>query len=217
MIAGALRAMLPPEVVVVAGPVSGFDGALWPEEREAVARALDKRLTEFTAGRVAARRALAELGVAECALPRGAGGAPVWPAGVVGSLSHSTGMVAAVVARAGAVAGLGVDLEAVDDRAEGMADMICVAGEAEAARAWEAGILRVFSAKEAAYKAMYPRVGAFFGFDSMQIALQGDGFSGRVLRDLGPVRAGTVVEGRQAMAAGFVVSAIALRGEMWQE
>jgi 4'-phosphopantetheinyl transferase EntD len=217
VIAETLRAMLPAEVALAAGPVSRFDGALWPEERAAVARALAKRLGEFTAGRVAARAALGALGVADCAIPRGEGGAPVWPAGVVGSLSHSAGMVAAVVARAGGVAALGVDLEAVDDRAEGMADMICVPGEAEAARPWEAGILRVFSAKEAAFKALHPRVGFHFGFDSMEMALGPEGFAGRVLRDLGPVGAGTVVAGRQAVVDGFVVTAIVMRGEMWQE
>jgi 4'-phosphopantetheinyl transferase EntD len=217
VIGAALRAMLPAEVAVAAGPLSGFDGPLWPEERAAVARALAKRLREFTAGRCAARQAMAELGVSVCGVPRGTAGVPVWPEGVTGSLSHSAGMVAAVVARRGGVVALGVDLEMVSARAEGMAEMICNPGEAEAARGWEAGILRVFSAKEAAFKALYPRVGFYFGFDSMEIRLDAEGFAGRVGRDLAWVAAGTVVTGRQAVVAGFVVTAVVLQGEMWQE
>ncbi len=133
----ALRSLLPPEVAVVTGPVAGLTGPLFQQEQAAIARALPKRVAEFTAGRIAARRALAQVGVTTGALERGPGGIVLWPAGATGSISHGGGMVAAVaVAQTGAaadIATLGVDLEPLSDRAEGLADTIATADEADAA------------------------------------------------------------------------------------
>jgi 4'-phosphopantetheinyl transferase EntD len=217
----ALRSLLPPEVAVVAGPVSGFTGPLFPQEQAAIARAVPKRVAEFTAGRIAARWALSQAGVTTVALERGAGGAVVWPAGATGSISHGGGMVAAVaVARVGVaadVATLGVDLEPLSDRAEGLVETIATPEEADRARTWEGGLLRVFSAKEAAFKALYPRVGAYFGFHALEVTLADRGFVAQLTRPLGPAAAGATVTGGQAIAAGFVVSAVVLRGEMWRE
>ena len=221
MIGPALCSLLPPEVAVVTGPVAGLAGPLFPQEQAAIARALPKRVAEFTAGRIAARRALAQAGVMAGALERGPGGIVLWPDGATGSISHGGGMVAAVaVAQAGAaadVATLGVDLEPLSDRAEGLADTIATPEEADRARSWEGGLLRVFSAKEAAFKALYPRVGAYFGFHALEVTLSDGGFAARLARPLGAVAEGTTVAGGQAVAQGFVVSAVVLRGEMWRE
>jgi 4'-phosphopantetheinyl transferase EntD len=217
----ALRSLLPPEVAVVAGPVVGFTGPLFPPEQATIARAVPKRVAEFTAGRIAARRALSQAGVTAGALERGPGGAVVWPMGATGSISHGGGMVAALaVAQAGTaedIATLGVDLEPLSDRAEGLVDTIATPDEAKRAREWEGGLLRVFSAKEAAFKALYPRVGAYFGFHALEVTLAKRGFVARLVRPLGDVATDAVVTGGQALAAGFVVSAVVLRGQMWRE
>lgn len=221
MIEPALRGLLPPEVAVVTGPVAGFSGPLFPQEQAAIARALPKRVAEFTAGRIAARRALAQAGVTACALERGPGGAVVWPEGTAGSISHGGGMVAAIaVAQAGSAADvvtLGLDLEPLSDRAEGLAETIATPDEADRARLWEGGLLRVFSAKEAAFKALYPRVGAYFGFHALEVTLSDHAFVARLARPLGAFAEGTTVVGGQAVAQGFVVSGVVLRGEMWRE
>ena len=63
---------------------------LLPEERGAVAKAVPKRVAQFTAGRVCARRALAQLGNTEpVPILMGEDRAPQWPAGYVGSISHT--------------------------------------------------------------------------------------------------------------------------------
>lgn len=88
---------------------------LTPSEHRCLPGAGQRRVREFAAGRWHAKRALAELGVQATELPRRDDGAPAWPDGVVGSLAHAWHgeqvFVIAVVARAGCVAALGVDLE----------------------------------------------------------------------------------------------------------
>nr|WP_284287855.1 hypothetical protein [Angustibacter aerolatus] len=58
-----------------------------------------------------ARQALRSLGVAPAPLPRGERGAPAWPLGVVGSITHCDGYRGAAVAAATECAAVGVDAE----------------------------------------------------------------------------------------------------------
>ncbi len=83
---------------------------LRPEEEVAMTRAVAKRRAEFRSGRHVAHLALHELGL-DGPLPRREDGAPVWPDGAVGSISHGGGLCAALVLRDGAVVGCGVDVE----------------------------------------------------------------------------------------------------------
>src|SRR4051812_2128234 len=62
---------------------------LFSEELEVVSRAVAKRKREFALGRMCAHRALSALGVPACGLPMAADRSPVWPSGIVGSITHS--------------------------------------------------------------------------------------------------------------------------------
>ncbi len=68
----------------------GDENALLPEETPAFASSVPKVRRASGAARIVARQLLKGLGQPECALPRGSGGAPTWPAGVVGSLAHDS-------------------------------------------------------------------------------------------------------------------------------
>lgn len=97
-----IEELLPGSVVAVEayGAEAAVDDApLYPEERAVVARAVAKRRREFTAVRVCARRAMEKLGVAAPVLP-GTRGAPGWPEGLLGSMTHCTGYCAAALVRA---------------------------------------------------------------------------------------------------------------------
>jgi 4'-phosphopantetheinyl transferase EntD len=63
----------------------------FPGEADLVADAVEKRRREFVTTRRCARQALAQLGVPPVPIRPGPGRAPVWPAGVVGSLTHCAG------------------------------------------------------------------------------------------------------------------------------
>jgi enterobactin synthetase component D len=127
--------------------------------------AVPKRKIQFLAGRFCAREAIAALmptlngGV----LPQDSDGCPVWPQGLVGSISHTDACATAAVARIGEATGLGVDVELFMSRAAADEVARLVASEDEALLAAEAASLDrpqsltlLFSAKESLFKALYP-------------------------------------------------------------
>jgi 4'-phosphopantetheinyl transferase EntD len=146
---------------------------LWPEEAEAVARAVANRVRQFAAGRHCARAAMAELGLAPAAVPVGERRAPRWPVGLRGSISHTDGYAVAVVRRVGGGEGdrwsVGIDAEQVGRVTEHLhprlftpAEQQWLAALAPLERAWAAAA--VFGAKEAFYKAQFPLTAAWVGF-----------------------------------------------------
>lgn len=173
---GPLEGLLPP-VVAVEESAGAMAGELWPVERLAVAGAAGRRVSDFAAGRAAARSALARLGHPAVAVPVGRRRQPVWPPGVVGSITHTEGHVAAAVAWADDVRALGIDVEKVDAVGPDLA--LHVVGPAEAGpwrqamgRAWAAA---VFSLKESVFKATYPLAGVELGFLDVATDVAPDG------------------------------------------
>src|SRR4051812_37106994 len=82
---------------------------LFLAEEAGVANAVPARRAEYAAVRSCARAALERLGLGAVAVPAGADRAPVWPTGVVGSMTHCESYRAAAVAPAAAWVGLGID------------------------------------------------------------------------------------------------------------
>ena len=85
-----------PGADVLVARITDCEAALFPDEQAAVSRAVEKRRAEFAAGRSLARIALTEIGHAPCAIAQ-ADRAPVWPLGIVGSITHSNDYVAVCV------------------------------------------------------------------------------------------------------------------------
>jgi 4'-phosphopantetheinyl transferase EntD len=82
-----LERILPPGVTVVS--TTGERSVdLYPEEEAAVGNAVEKRRREFVTARACAREALAQLGLPAQPIPAGPRGEPVWPQGVVCSITH---------------------------------------------------------------------------------------------------------------------------------
>jgi len=103
---------------------------LFPEERAVISRAAEVRQREFTTARACARAALAKLDRPPVAIPPGPRGAPKWPEGVIGSITHCTGYRAAAVALTRDVVALGVDAEPNEGLPNhGMLDMVARAEE----------------------------------------------------------------------------------------
>lgn len=112
-----LREMLPHGVQVAAGPA--LAAPLTANESASLGAVDGYRAREFASGRAYAKRALVMLGVGDADLPIGPNRSPLWPCGIVGSISHarcSDGHlhVAAAVARANTVSTLGIDIETAD-------------------------------------------------------------------------------------------------------
>jgi 4'-phosphopantetheinyl transferase EntD len=215
-----LAEIMPPEVAADEAFGDVLDIVLFPEEEAALGRAVDKRRREFTTARACARAGLAKLGVPPAPIVPGLRGAPQWPPGIVGSMTHCAGYRAAAVARAGDILTLGLDAEPDDRLPEGVLDAITTADErtrlcalASAARApsWDR---LLFSAKESVYKAWFPLTRRWLGFEEAAITINpADGtFAARVLV-AGPVLDGhrlSAFAGRWLARDGLILTAIAV-------
>ncbi len=192
-------------------------------------RAVPARVRSYVAGRHCAMRSLRDLdsGAADppTPVPPGTGplGAPMWPAGVVGSITHSAALAIAVVARGVAVRGLGIDCELVmsADAAEEVADRVVPEANRTAPFRREAAtfdraafVSAVFSAKESVYKCLNPLTGAFFGFEAVtleSVDRAGGTMGFRVTRDLGPgAPEGLALTVRFHFESDHVVTALSL-------
>jgi len=167
-------------VIVDLGELAGPDDAeaalaqLAPAEQQRAAELAAVRRRDFIAGRTALRLALAETPTAGVAMLSDDRGAPVLPAGWVGSLSHKGGLAAALVAPAGG-GHIGIDLErAVAPRAD-IARRILTPREQAALddRAPGRGpeVTLRFAIKEAIYKAVDPYVRRYVGFTEVELDL----------------------------------------------
>jgi 4'-phosphopantetheinyl transferase EntD len=218
-----LERILPPSVAAVEtfGDVPG--ATLFPEEAAVVARAVSQRRTEFASARACARAALARLGEPPAPILPGVRGAPRWPAGLTGSITHCDGYRAAAVARTADVATLGLDAEPNEALPDGVYDMIALAGEQSRIAGLTTAGSRVcwdrllFCAKEAVYKAWFPVAQRWLDFHEADITIDAaatDGdhgiFSARLLVP-GPLVAGsplTELRGRWLAARGLLLTAI---------
>jgi 4'-phosphopantetheinyl transferase EntD len=170
-----IAALLPDTVAVVTAQPGDEQRPLFTDEERFVANAVPSRRAEFAAGRACGRAALRALGLPEVAILADERRAPLWPDGVVGSITHCAGFTAAAVAMRRDVAMLGIDAErrgALDD-----AELVLAAGERRRAAAVlgaDADMV-LFSAKESIYKAWYPATGRWLDFHDVTLAVGHDG------------------------------------------
>jgi 4'-phosphopantetheinyl transferase EntD len=218
-----LSSLLPAEVAVVEAFDDLEDAVLLPGEEAAIERAVPKRRREYTTTRHCARLALARLGLPPTAIGSGGNREPLWPDGVVGSMTHCDGYRAAAVARSGSVAGVGVDAEPHAPLPEGVFDTIARPDEVPMLAALAAAQPEVswdrllFSAKESVYKAWFPVAGRWLGFGDASLDVEpgiaaedgtvAGGYTVRIHQSGAPV---TRMTGRWRVESGFVLTAITL-------
>lgn len=215
-----MRDLLPPMVAVaVAGPAD-WAGELLPAERACLSDgAVESRRRDFTAGRVCARRALAGLGLSALPVPAAADRSPVWPAGVVGTITHTHGYCAAAAARSVEIRSVGMDAERHKELSPGVRRLICLPEEEESFARLPAGIswqAVVFSAKESVYKVWHPIVGTWLDFHDARVELDPD--AGTFTARIAPARvdaaeiadAPSLITGRFMVDDEFVRTAAAL-------
>ncbi len=188
--------ILPPAAIGAESFGDEPDTWLFPEERSALGEVGEARRREYTTVRHCARRAVRGLGVAPAPLLPGVRGAPRWPDGVVGSMTHCAGYRAAAVARLTEVGTLGIDAEPHAPLPEGVLGFIALPAESAqvdqlSRRHPEVHWDRLlFCAKEAVYKAWFPVTHSWLGFDGAMISLTSDGtFHARILAPAPPQQA----------------------------
>jgi 4'-phosphopantetheinyl transferase EntD len=172
-----IEELLPPEAAAEETYGDAPATALFPEEEALLARAVDKRRREFTTVRACARTALARLDVAPAPILPGEGRAPIWPAGIVGSMTHCDGYRASAVARARDLLTIGIDAEPNGPLPDGVLEAVSRPEE----RTWLTDLLAaepdvrwdrlLFSAKESVYKAWFPLTRRWLGFEDASVTV----------------------------------------------
>jgi 4'-phosphopantetheinyl transferase EntD len=194
------------------------EAELFPEEEAAVARAVPKRRGEFSTVRACARVALARLGIPPAPIVPGTRGAPQWPAGVVGSITHCDDYRACAVARESDVVTIGLDAEPHGTLPHGVLNLVSSAQERDGLARLSAAAPEVhwdrilFCAKESVYKAWFPLTHRWLNFEDAHVDIDpaSGTFSARLLVK-GPVVNGAVIDGfngRWLVGNGLIATAI---------
>ena len=156
-----LGCLFPPGALVAELREPGNPSLLLHEEAQYIGKAVLKRVQEFAAGRLCARALLSEFGVKDFPVTVADDRQPVWPEALVGSITHTQGLCAAVVAERALLRAVGLDSEVAGSVKAELWPSICTPAEiewlrslAESERTIAATL--IFSAKEAFYKCQYP-------------------------------------------------------------
>jgi 4'-phosphopantetheinyl transferase EntD len=175
-----------------------------PDEDVWVASSSPARRREFALGRFCARAALIQMGAGDVVIAPGPDGAPVWPAGIVGSITHTAGYAAAIVGSRSDFLGIGVDAERIGGVTEHLFPKLFDSQERallatldEEKRCLVSTIF--FSAKEAYFKAWRPVNGKPLSFQDIHVVWEGERFHAN--QDQGLV----------AISGGLVVTSVLLR------
>jgi 4'-phosphopantetheinyl transferase EntD len=171
---------------------------LLPEEEKIIAHAVEPRRREYAAVRSCARACLGRLGYGPVPILPGLGGAPSWPAGVLGSMTHCAGYAAAAVGPLPQISAIGIDAEPDAPLPDGVLDLIATPAERDRLAVtqrpggpnWDR---LLFSAKEAVYKAWFPLVGEWLDHQEAEIRFhpQERTFTAQLSRD------GLIIDRRQ--------------------
>jgi 4'-phosphopantetheinyl transferase EntD len=193
---------------------------LHPVEAGALSKeAVISRQREFAAGRACAAQAMQDLGLAPMPIAMASDRSPVWPDGVVGSISHSRTLAGAALAlRSSCIVSIGLDIEDLEPLADDLIEEICTPNE----RRWLAShnnaehhlllAKAIFSAKEAVYKCQYPIAHETFGFEMIEIELQiaDNRFLGHFCGNAGPLKRGSQLAGEIWLSDNHIVSLVRL-------
>lgn len=181
----------------------------------------ERRRNSFAAGRRAAKAALKNAGFSgQADLAIGDDALPIWPPGWIGSISHTDDVAAAIVTPVDEhlSISLGIDIEQIVQM--DVASMIApnVAPEllpAAPDHPFNQQISQAFSAKEALYKALFPKCREFKEFSAARVSWHEDhgGTSPGMRLTLteawhADYPAGFSLNVNQVIAAGYVVSVV---------
>jgi 4'-phosphopantetheinyl transferase EntD len=189
---------------------------LFPVEQAQMDGAVGTRLREFATARSCARLAINKLGLPTVPILRGAQREPIWPAGIVGSITHCDGFRAAAVARKDEVLTLGIDAEPHEELPLGVREQVCSPQETAWLSTAPTGIhwdRLLFSAKESIFKAWFPLTHKWLDFNQATVSFQPDEgtFEAKLTLPF-PTPAGPTecLNGRFLVRDGLIITAIVI-------
>jgi enterobactin synthetase component D len=181
-----------------------------------------ERQRDYRAGRYCAQLALEQLGISRCIPDVTEHGAPLWPAGTVGSISHTHGLVSAAAAVRKRCLGLGLDVESIAslDKAHALAARTATSteifGVMDSTKAdYATAVTLIVAAKHALYKCLHPQIGgrsfAYLDASVDDAQLPKGRFRARLKVTLSQAwLGGTLVTGQVEKSGDFIYAGIAL-------
>ena len=151
----------------------GDEFALLDEEAASIVSPLVDVRRASGAARIVARQLLAQLGYGGVAVPKGASGEPIWPAGITGSMAHDDDVAVAAVGMPHDIASVGIDVEPAVPLPPDMLDLVATPHELRDIAGNPLRGKLLFAAKEAIYKAAYPLDRVFLEFRDIEVDLAG--------------------------------------------
>lgn len=207
----AWDALAPPGSAVMVWGVDTVERHLRDDDAGQLERAVEKRRVEFMRGRACARAALAALGgPADAVLPAGPSRGPVWPGGFAGSITHTAGIIGAVVAHEPACRSIGIDVERGAALPDGTGRLVLRPEERE--EFVPPLDIVAFSAKESIFKAVHPIAERWIGFQEARIVFgAGESFRVEWASEDPPLRA-TGLRGRYRAGPDWVTTLVWISG-----
>ena len=213
-----IDSLFPAEVITEEAHPMCLRGTLYSEEEAYLRNALPKRRWEFTAGRLCARRALIQLGIENFPLLVGNNREPVWPTGIVGSISHTEGYCAVAISRKCLIETLGLDVELTRNLSRDCWRQICTRSEL----AWinslptdrrQENVALLFSAKECLYKCQHQISRTWLDFHDVAITINPDTgeFNATLLVNAGSsFKRGTCFRGKYLFCRCYVFTGMSM-------
>lgn len=146
-------------------------GVIFPSD---LSRAVSKRQAEFLAGRYAAKEAMQNSNIDKEAVKTvgvGPHRCPIWPDKFIGSITHNKGKAICAVTGSDSFAQLGIDFQSYISNTAALQIEESIHSNDEKKLLVKQGISSnvattiIFSAKESIFKALYPKVKKYFGFE----------------------------------------------------
>jgi 4'-phosphopantetheinyl transferase EntD len=134
--------------------------------------AIERRRASGAARRVA-RELMKSMGFAGLPILRSTSGAPIWPAGVVGSMAHDDRIAVAAVGLRRDLDAIGIDIEPAAPLQPDILELIVTPRERREIANNPLGAKLLFAIKEAVYKAAYPLDNEFLDFQDIEVDLVG--------------------------------------------
>lgn len=216
MVTAALASILPDACAVMEARNDILGAFLLPEEAEALGEVAPARLREFTTGRMCARRALEALNYPAAPILRGTHREPLWPPGIVGSITHCRGYCGAAVARRAHLSALGIDAEPHEELSRAVLKHVAFGEELDWLRGhhdptvcWDRVL---FCAKESVYKAWFQLTERWLGFEDVTVTMipEEGKFLARLKRHaaIAQRRVCTEFTGRVIVDTGIILTAV---------
>ncbi|MBF8190922.1 4'-phosphopantetheinyl transferase superfamily protein, partial [Nonomuraea sp. K274] len=219
-----IESILPPYAVSADTTEDELEGSLFPEEEAMISKAVGKRRKEFITARLCARRAIRLLGRQPTPILSGQSGEPLWPRGVIGSITHCRGYRGVVVATQVEAAAIGIDAEPNKELPLGVLQAIALPQEEQMVRELNAerpGICwdrLLFCTKESVYKAWFPLARRWLGFHDVRVVIGSGGTFEARLQVPGPQlnrHRLTGFSGRWLAGEGLIVTAIVMPSSIY--